>query len=772
MIQFLSMACHYRANNPTFPTDLPVRFPLKLIAALAAASVACSIGPTAKAEGANAVSAGAVAGSRAKSAATAELPYALPPDIEIAFTTKSIKIDGILDDEAWQEAAIIDRFIQVEPVEGGKPSEETEVRIVQNSRFFYLGVRCFDSNPAGIITTQMVADGPMLSDDRINLVFDTFHDHRNAFFFQVNSVGTRSEARIENSSLFRREWDGIWYAKARKDELGWTAEFAIPFQTLSLEAGDSVWGFEIERMIRRKNERIRWSNISQSRSIIRVGDIGTVSGLKNMDRGLGLDVKTSLSATHQWSADERDSDMLLRPSLDLFYDILPSLRASLTVNTDFSEADVDDRRTNLTRFSLFFPETRDFFVKDAGIFEFGGLEQNGTPFFSRRIGIDASGNEVDLQAGVKVAGRAGRFNIGILDVQTASGAVTGDGQALGAKNLSVARISANVGEESRAGVIFTNGDPGSDGDNRLAGIDFRYQDSKVAGTDVLIVDAWMQRSSSSGVSGKESAYGWQIDYPNDRWRAGASFREFQDNFRPALGFSNRVGIRQYNGDLRYRIRPQNLIRTADAGIAAEIVTGSDDKLQSQIINFNLLTLENNPGDRISLSYKIQRERFYEPFAIVPSVVIEPGDYDFNRNGLSIASTIARPISVELSVDWGDFYSGNLLEGRALLALRPSPHFFCDLEYEYNAANLDEGDFTTHLSRLRVDINFTPDLSWRNFAQYDNLTDNVGLNSRLRWIVEPGDELLLVLNNAYDFEQGSFDSRATEMTGKVEWTFRF
>jgi hypothetical protein len=623
----------------------------------------------------------------------------------------------------------------------------------------------------------MTQDVDLTPDDRINLVIDTFHDRLNGYLFQINPVGTRSEGLIQNSTTFRREWDTIWYGEASVDAGGWSAEIAIPFQSLSFKPKGTTWGIEIERQIRRRNEKARWANPSQNRTIIQMGGIGTLSGLEGLE-GTGLDMKPTFSLSYLRDRIQDDFDRKGRPGLDIFYRPTTSVTAALTLNTDFSDTPVDDRQTNLTRFALFFPENRDFFLQDAGIFEFGGLEQNGRPFFSRRIGL-IDGEVVNLDAGLKLTGRIGDLNFGALQVRMAE-----EGGHSGT-SLTVGRAQLNVLEESQLGMIFTNGDPRHEINNNLVGFDFLYRDSTFRGSNILSADLWLQRSQSSGTSGREAAFGARIQYPNDRINFSAAFTEIQENFTPALGFVNRRGIRQYDGEFRYRVRPGGYFRTIDSGFSGNLVTDRDGELETRELQLNLVEFANNPGDTLALSYILQEERPKADFFLHPDALILGGEHTFDRYRISIETTTGRPVTAKLEFTWGEFYNGHLQKTVGLLELRPAPQFFLGLEYEQSDGRLPErslvvngqrttypGDFTLRLVRVRLNLNFTPELSWTNLTQYDNLSDSIGLNSRLRWEIESGNELFLVFNQGYEVDGSNIAPTTSQATAKLGWTFRY
>jgi len=680
-------------------------------------------------------------------------------------------IDGVMDEPVWRDGTLLEEMIQVLPVEGAPPTERTEIRLLYDRDCLYLGIRNYDSDPTALIAKQMVHDEDMTSDDRINLVFDTFHDQRNAFFFQINPAGTRSDALIENNRAFRRDWNGIWHAKASTDAEGWSAEFAIPFKTVSFAAGGGTWGLEVERQIRRKNEKVRWANPSKNRTIVDVAGIGTLTGLRDVD-GTGIDLVPNASLQYTWDRTPRwggtttDSDLLLNPGAEVYYKFYPSVTAALTVNTDFIEAPVDDRRTELTRFPPFFPERRDFFLQDAGTFEFANLTVNGFPYFSRRFGR-LRGEPLDIDAGLKVTGRVGRIRFGGLNVHLPSQ------RGIGRTDLSAIRIQRDLLEGSAIGIIATHGDPRDEASNSLIGADFQYYNSRVRGSNIVSGNTFFMRSFTGSGGTDEAAFGVNLAYPNDRYNAAVGFTQIGDDFNPALGFLNRWGIRQYDADFRYRIRPSRLLRSIDTGFETEFVTNRSNDLESMILTFNLLQLENNPGDKIKFSYVRDEERLLrEPFEVHPGVVIPLGTYSFSRYGIRLETSNGRPVRGIAEIIWGTFYNGHLRQANATLELRPSRYVFLAFQYEQNDGRLRQGSFTQRLARIRFNLAFTPQISWTNVLQYDNVAHSMGLNSIFRWEIEPGQEFFLVLNHGWDQEDSRFHSMRKDVGAKVRWTFRF
>lgn len=390
-------------------------------------------------------------------------------------------IDGDLSDAVWVRAEPIDKFYQVEPVEGATPSQPTRAYILYDEKNLYIGIYAYDSEPESIRRSQMQRDPALQDDDGLRIMIDPFGSFRDSYFFGVNPNGARSDALVENNNNFRDEWNTIWRAKAQVVEDGWIAEFAIPFQSISFDRSLDEWNFQIIRTVRRNNEEIRWSNIDQNRNRIDLTNPGRLAGIRDVESGVGLEVQTFVTGAGAYDWETDSTDFSFDPSGNVFYKLTPSLTGSLTVNTDFSDTSLDARQVNTGRFSLFFPETRDFFLQDAAVFEFGGRifnngPVNGLPFFSRNIGI-VNGQPVDIVAGAKLSGKAGPANVGLISARTGSADAIGvDGQF-----LSAARLSVPVLSESKVGVVFTNGDPTGDVNSSVAGADFQYKKSNAFG---------------------------------------------------------------------------------------------------------------------------------------------------------------------------------------------------------------------------------------------------------------------------------------------------
>jgi hypothetical protein len=612
-------------------------------------------------------------------------------------------IDGRLDEADWLRAPVIADLHQVNPVEFAAPSEETRVYLLYDRDALYVGARMFDAEP-GRINALILRQGQQIgSDDRFFVHVDSFANRRSGYLFGVNPNGVRYDGIFENITQRSFDWDGIWQAAATIDEQGWSVEIAIPFKTLSFDPRNTTWRMNFLRNIARKNESMAWESRNRNTDLSTMGE---VRGVSQVDQGVGLDVVPSLSVRERKDYIGAASDSETHPSLDVFYKITPSLNASLTVNTDFSATEVDARQVNLTRFSLFFPERRDFFLQDVDIFQFGRLEQDGRPFFSRTIGINAFGQEVPIDYGGKVSGRIGRFDIGTLAIrQEAFGAVD-------AADLLVARIAANVLEESSLGMILTDGDPASNLDNSVAGVDFRFLNSRLRRGRGIDGEAWIQRTDTEGVAGDDGAYGFGMRFPSSTgWSGGLDAAEFQANFNPAMGFVRRTGVRAYNLGFGNTLRPEGgKIRTIYSGVDAGRIEYLDNgDVQTAALRLNLINVDLNSQDAFSAGYTFAEEGLRQPFRIHPSHTIPAGFYEFEYTNLSVRTGDQRKIGAGLFINDGGFYDGEQFGVGGFIGWRPNKHFRTNVNYQYNDINFGPTRFITRVIRLQLDAVFSSTL---------------------------------------------------------------
>jgi hypothetical protein len=687
-------------------------------------------------------------------------------------------IDGRIDASEWATATVVEDFHQVEPIEFASPSERTRVYVMIDADNIYIAARMWDSEPAQVAARSLRQGEALNDDDVFGVALDTFNDRRNGYWFSVNPNGVRRQAIFQNTTTRNFDWRGIWHTMSSRDSEGWVTEMAIPVKTLAFNPASDTWGINFRRKIERRQEFMAWVSRNQQ---VNPSASGTATGMTGFNQGIGLDIVPSVSLKQQRVFDPENTEHSIEPSLDVFYKITPALTAALTVNTDFSATEVDDREVNLTRFGLFFPEKRAFFLQGADIFEFGRLTNagndteiagsslaNGRPFFSRRIGLSGRGEPVDLDVGGKLTGRIGDWNVGLLDVaQSAYGTVD-------ARNLFVGRAVANVLEESSLGLILTNGDPRSNLSNTVVGADFLYQNTRLANGNVIEAEAWYQQSKTEGVSGDDSAYGLRIGMPNEAgFRAGIGLKTIEQHFYPALGFVNNAGIRDYTFETRYTRRMDGYLQAAYSTLDVQLIELLGGGLQSRIATLRPLVLESSSGEQLELNYIASKEVLYEPFEISAGVVLPPGEYSFDEAKVAFETGGHRALSGTVRFAQGDFYSGERVNIEGELTWRPSRYFALSGQYEYFGVDLPQGDFVTRLLQVRTDVAFSSRLSWSNLVQYDNDSEVMGFNSRLQWVPEVGRETYLVFNHEQEDpdRNNRFRSTNADLVVKLGYTFR-
>lgn len=674
------------------------------------------------------------------------------------------EIDGDLSDPVWARANVIEEFYQVVPVQGGTPTQPTRAYILYDERNLYIGVYNYDDAPDQIRRSQLQRDPALEDDDGIRILLDTFGSFRDSYFFATNANGARNDALVENNNAFQDQWNTIWRVKARVVEDGWIAEFQIPFQSISFDPSLEQWNMQIVRTIRRNNEEIRWSNIDRNRNRIDMTNPGLLSGIRDIESGLGLEVQTFVtgSTSYDWSTDDTDYD--LRPSGNAFYKVTPSLTASLTLNTDFSDTALDARQVNTGRFSLFFPETRDFFLQDAQVFEFGGRifsngPVNGLPFFSRNIGI-VNGQPVDLVAGAKLSGKLGPANVGVISARTGAA----DNLGIDGQFLSAARVSLPVFAESKVGAIFTNGDPTGAVNSTVAGADFQFKRSNVLNGGTIYSDSALIGSFNEGESGHLLAN--ETAFRSQTWNATLRLRDVDENYAPELGFANRTGIRQYNVNSFRTWRPdQGFIRYAEVGGFANFITDRNGRKLDQYLGFFANT-QNTHGDRVAFEYERGFVDIIEPFAIAGEVPVPAGEYSWNQYELEVSATNARMFGGGVEVRWGGLYGGDYLSIENRLSFRPNRYIELAGEYEYSEFNLPGGSLGVHIASIDSVIAFSPVMTIKTEVQYDNISEALTFFSRFSWEPVPEREIFLSFGHTAIIDRVAFPQQFTSQNSSL------
>ena len=695
-------------------------------------------------------------------------------------------IDGRLDEALWQQAELITDFHQTRPGNGAEPSERTELYVVYDDNALYIGARMFDSEPH-LIAAPVIRHGQgMPSDDRLVIILDPFNSRRAGYRFETNLNAARHDSLYTSVTTFSLDWNTIWDTAAQVDGNSWVAEVEIPFKSIPFDPSIDTWGFNFGRAIRRRGEEMAW--VSQNR-VYNPSSSGQMTGIEGISKGVGLDLVPSMTVNRNKRHVPGTNESNWSPSLDAFYRITPSLNAALTINTDFSATEVDNRQVNLTRFNLFFPEKRDFFLNDSDLFQFGNISglasgnqatslgdrENARPYFSRKLGLSRTGAPVDIDYGGRISGRVGRWNIGTLAIRQ------DEFNNVDASNLFVTRVSANVLDDSAVGFIYTDGNPTSNVDNSVAGLDFKYMNRNIAGgARTLEADVWYQQSDTQGLDGDDASYGLGLRMPNSTgisW--GTAFKEVQNNFFPAMGYVNRTNVQDLSGNIGYtHFAGGDLVQTFFTGIDAQRIEDIDDGLQSQALVFRLLEVATNARDSFDLSHTKNQEVVDQAFAIYsdPSrqVLIQPGNYKFDEQKIGFSSGGQRRLSGRFNYAWGDFYNGERTNIGGSLSWIQSRNFVMSVNYDWNDIKLPQGDFITRLTSVSTQVAFSSTLYWISLLQYDNLSEEVGINTRLQWTPKAGQEGFIVFNyNLQDKDKNNrFQSAYSDLSLKFRYTIRF
>ncbi len=694
----------------------------------------------------------------------------------VSRATSHISIDGVLDEPDWVQAAPISEIRQRVPKPGIAATEKTEVRLLYDNQNFYIGVMCYDSEPDKIIGTQMARDALLEVDDQIEILLDPFHDKRNAFYFATNPLGALLDGLIIEGGRVNTDWDAIWTVKTRRFDQGWSAEFEIPFKSLSFNKGQTVWGFNFARHIKRKIEEDRWAAARLDIRFVQVSEAGDIEGFSDIAQGRGLDIRPYFAPKWTRDAETGHNADTGKFGGDIFYNLTPNLKLTTTINTDFAETEVDNRQINLTRFSLFFPEKRAFFLENAGAFNFGnssgGRLPDVIPFFSRTIGL-LDEKEVPILAGTKLTGKVGRYDVGLLGVRTRATGLTE------AKNFFVGRVKRNLFKQSYIGGMFTEGNPASASSSRTIGGDLHLATAKFLGTEQnFSLDVYGLRTSTKGTKGDDSFYGFTATYPNDRWFGRIEWKHIGEDFHPALGFVARSNVNKLDLRAEFNPRPKNFLNVRQMFHEfnfTQYTRLDKGEVESWRIFTAPINYELNSGEHLEFNYIPQFERLFESFEITPGLRLPKGDYRFNRFRLEVNTAAKRRWQVDEAWWFGGFYSGHSEEFETGLSYKVAPHFQIRLGLDQTFARLKEGTFVTRIVEMRTNYSFTPFLTVSNLVQFDNESRNLGWQSRVRWILRPGNELFVVFNQGWlQNERGGFNFKATgtRVAGKIQYTFRF
>lgn len=691
-------------------------------------------------------------------------------------------IDGKVADQGWESVEPYTNFIQTDPIEGAPASERTEVRVLYDRSNLYIGIVAFDSEPSKIIVSQSRRDADITESDAIIVVLDTFNDNQNAFVFGTNPIGIEYDGQVSGEGAtsaisnsqsgtggsqrggigsFNANWDGDWVVKSAITARGWETEIAIPFKTLRYPTGtNKTWGFNVKRNIRRKNEQVFMSPVSRGFDIFRVSSAAKLTGLNLPPR---RDVKMIPyvlgSANKDYTFDTDQLENKARAGLDVKWGVRPNLTADFTLNTDFAQVEADEEQVNLTRFDLFFPEKRPFFLENASIFQFGAGQQ-AELFFSRRIGLSATGSAgvpIDIIGGGRLSGKIGRYNVGLLNMQTESAVDPRTDRLLTpANNFGVVRVQREVGRSSFGGIYVNREGTGNrsfDGDyNRAYGVDAALQVS----TNGKLFTYLARTDSPESKGGSDYSGRLFYNFTNNIWQASAGFTHVGDFFNPEVGYLPRRGYRRPEGRVFFQPQPKRWpwIRRISPHVSYDAFVGlHDNEIQSSMGHYHFFEIQPRQGGRFGSFVNRMQDRPVTPFTVFNAggnrVVIPPGFYSWNQVGYEYLTNPSAPFSSTTRIRHGGFYDGDFNAIEQAVIWRANAQFQTSLGYTRQNIDLGYGKFHTDLVPVKVSYAFTTLANLQALVQYNNQTSQVSSNVRLALLNRSGTGLFVVYNDRRD-----------------------
>ena len=660
-----------------------------------------------------------------------------------------IEIDGLLNEPEWKIVLPAKDFIQRDPIQGSPATEKTEVYVIHDKENLYIGAILFDSNPDGILAYQKRRDQSLRTDDRFMWILDTFLDGRTGYFFEVNPAGLLGDGLIIGGDSYwgiNKDWNGIWDARVVVIPEGWSVEVVIPFRTLNFDPNLDTWGINFQRTVRRKNEDMKWEGFERNKKITQPIHAGYLKGLKNLTQGNGLEFKPYFSLKNQEMNMVKDNFNDI--GFDVSINITSGLKASLTYNTDFAEAEVDQRRVNLTRFPLRYAEKRGFFLEGAGVYSFSP-RNDVTPFFSRRIGL-SDGEQIPINYGGRLSGQIGNYEIGVIQAQTNS---KGD---IAGENFTVARVKRAFLKQSYFGLVYTDRssrtmEPDSNElDQSLFGADLELKTSEFMGDKNLQFQTFFVHHtapySKPELSISDlSVRGFRITYPNDIFRSHVSYREFGNNYNPAVGFGRRNGFKRIQPSFSYHPRPEryDFIRQVEFGIQYEFMTDLENKMLKKQTTITPFNIRFESQDQLSAKIVSLIEYLDKPFTIYEDITIPIEEYSSEELQVKFETSEKRMLSTEFEYQTGDFWNGQKQTIKTQISVKPFSGFNIQTEYEKNTVKLSGKSFNTELYNFELGIYPTPRTAIFSNLQYDNVSDALGLFAKLQHTIRPGSDFYLV-----------------------------
>lgn len=691
----------------------------------------------------------------------------VPNTLTALHIATKVQVDGVLDEPGWSQARKVSNFTQRELEEGQPATEKTEVAVLYDKNNLYIGLWAYDLDSEKIVAQEMKHDFSWGSEDHFKVILSPFNDKRNGYLFVVNPNGAYADVLImDEGSGYNMDWNGVWNVSTRVTEDGWFAEIEIPFSTLKFpNTKNQVWGFNMERYISRKNEQVLWQGWSRDYSVTKISQAGQLVGLTDIAGKKLLEVKPFISGGVEKGLEEPLKSKA-KIGGDINYILSPSMKLNLTLNTDFSQVESDRIQINLTRFSILYPEKREFFLEGKSMFEFN-MGSNAQTFYSRRIGIHER-EEVPIIGGARLVGKAKKTNIGVLSIQTT------EKDTLPVTNFSVIRLKQDILNQSNIGFIFTAKNNARHY-NYVYGLDANYVTSKIFGNKNLKVGGALTQSFTKGLENRNNlGYRAYVSYPNDFIEASLSMTTIQGGLNPEIGYLRRQNFTRYQSELAFNPRPRFIpwIRQMEMKPfeISYYITDDTRKMESVFIEFVPVAFETKSGDQFEFNIFRVFDRLDEPFEIMDDIFIQQSEYWYTHYELQFETYEGRSLSLEAGFDWGDFYTGTRKELQLSLDWNLSKNFKMSTDWERNTVALAHDKFVADEVGGRFEYEFSSKLYSSLFGQWNNEDDEIILNYRINWIPKAGSYFYFVVNQRLSTESRSIKIENTTILAKLIWLF--
>ena len=692
----------------------------------------------------------------------------------------SIEIDGNLNEPDWQEATPVGQFRQVEPDAGEPMTLPTEVRILYDAENIYFGFTCFDSDISKLIANDMRRDARELHEnDNVFLILDTYNAKRSGFAFRLNALGAVQDTAINNSGdSFNRDWDAVVDCQSQIHSDRWTSEISIPFGQLRFKESEQMtWGLNLSRGIRRTNEEGTWAPVPSSyggRAKYRTAYMGNLVGLEGIKPKKQIELLPYILPGVSRVEEDDETDGEFEMGLDLKYGVTTNLIADLTLNTDFAQVEADEEQVNLTRFSLFFPEKRPFFLEGAGLFDFGVPRpsfRRPPPFllfYSRRIGIE-EGHAIPIIGGGKITGKMGPYGLGLLNVFTndfhTDESITDPDEIVDVPrtNYSVLRMTRDLFSGSRVGLIAINKQD-SENYNRAGGLDFSYRPAD----RLEIRGLWARTADSEEDVGNGDAWYIGSNWRDDLFDLSAGYTDIGDNFNPEVGYVRHQGSRRVHSEMQYTPRPRKFgIREIQAGPEVDYILTQENELETLDITLES-RIELNNGERITFQVRRTEEHLEEDFDVYDDIIIPVDEYEFNWVRVMVETDESKMFAGRFGVEVGDFYDGTSRGFEVDAGFKPNGRFVLETQYQFARVELPVGSFDAHVLASRAVYSFSTRFFAKLFAQWNSADDVVSTNFLLNYIYRPGSDFYLVFNQVFDEDNGTIGLSESTLVGKMTY----